>query len=735
MGKIQLRSLKSKLLLTVFILVVGSGLIVSLIISQRYSVSLREAMEAQAKNLAHSITLDLTDKILINDLVALQKLLDHQIHGHTSLAYLFVIRDDQVLAHTFGGGIPSDLLDANHPAGKTGRMREIASERGEHFIDVAWPVFEGKAGVLRLGFSEREYRERVTRLWIQMSLLTLGVLILACIGSLWFIGRITRPLTALAGAAQKVDRGEQGVRVEVQGADEVAQLALSFNHMVANMERYTQRLEEQTMELERSHHQTKRFCGIIREIGAQSTLGGVGAFLVKEFQIILDNHDMTLLVFNSSRDILFAFSEQGVKMIKDAEIVKRTSEGLQSLNGMTIANKPLFNPQIVTGNFDQDFRQTIVPFHRHGQIDGALVLTCPSNCGCEDKELDLVQLTLDQAAGTIHRAILHEEEIHNLKHRVETTAEFSGIIGKNPKLQVIYKLIEDVAPTDATVLIQGESGTGKELVARAIHRLSPRKDAPFVVINCSAYPTTLLESELFGHEKGAFTGAVRQKPGRFELADRGTVFLDEIGEIPLSAQIKLLRVLQTQSFERLGGEKTLTVDVRVLAATNKDLLEGVKNGSFREDLFYRLNVIPINLPPLRERRNDIPLLANHFLRKFSIEQNKNLEGISSEAMRLLLDYHWPGNVRELENSIEHAVILAKGGRIEPAQLPSVLLEASASPGTPKPLTIHDHEARLLQETMEECGWNKKEAAKRLSISRSTLYEKLRKYRISKPTTH
>jgi two-component system response regulator HydG len=302
-------------------------------------------------------------------------------------------------------------------------------------------------------------------------------------------------------------------------------------------------------------------------------------------------------------------------------------------------------------------------------------------------------------------------------------------------MQVIYKLIEDVAPTDATVLIQGESGTGKELVARAIHGNSFRKNKPFVVINCSAYPSTLLESELFGHEKGAFTGAVRQKPGRFEQADGGTVFLDEIGEINASAQIKLLRVLQSQQFERIGGEQKLKVDIRILAATNKNLLDEVKNSSFREDLFYRLNVIPINLPPLRERRNDIPLLSQYFLDRFCEEQNKEIKAFSSEAMRMLLDYSWPGNVRELENTIEHAVVLAKEDMIQVSDIPKGLRDESISAPAKSNKTILENEKKLLQDVLEECGWNKKEAARRLGISRSALYGKLRRYKIVNPTIH
>jgi two-component system response regulator HydG len=325
-----------------------------------------------------------------------------------------------------------------------------------------------------------------------------------------------------------------------------------------------------------------------------------------------------------------------------------------------------------------------------------------------------------------------------MEKRLENAAEFQGIVGRDPRMQTVFRLIEDIAPTDATVLIQGESGTGKEMVARAIHQLSHRKDKPFVVIDCSAYPATLLEGELFGHEKGAFTGATRQKIGRFEKANGGTVFLDEIGEIPPSAQIKLLRVLQTQSFERLGGEKTLTVHVHFLAATNKDLLQEVKAGRFREDLYYRLNVIPLQLPPLRERPNDIPLLARHFLRLFSEEQHKPIHDFSSEALRLILNYPWPGNVRELENSVEHAIVLAKGNQVEAVDLPPVLFELGrlSRKGRLQGLaTMAEKEQEVLMEALERCQWNKKETARHLGISRNTLYQKMKRYGILSPTTH
>jgi len=492
------------------------------------------------------------------------------------------------------------------------------------------------------------------------------------------------------------------------------------------------------MELERAYDQTKTFCGIVQEIGALHSLSEIGSFLIVRFQQILKCSHMVLLVFNVNRDSLFVLSANQTKTLKEPEAIQSIVAVLGGLNKVTFSKEVACEPPLVPHDFQNAARQAIIPLKYENQLLGGLVIACPGDCRCNVKEVDAVELILAQAAGVINRAVLQEEEMAHFQSRLEASTEFNGIIGKDPKMQVIYKLIEDIAPTDATVLIEGESGTGKELVARAIHERSPRSEEPFIVINCSAYPATLLESELFGHEKGAFTGAIRQRAGRFEQANGGTVFLDEIGEIPPSAQIKLLRVLQTQKFERLGGEKTLGVDVRILAATNKDLLQEVKNGQFREDLFYRLNVIPIVLPALNKRRNDILLLAQYFLRQYTAEQGKKVEGFSSEAMRLLLDHSWPGNVRELENSIEHATVLAKGERIKISDLPSALHDAFSSSGPDADGTrgtLMETERVLLQDALEECSWNKKQAAQRLGISRSTLYDKLKKYQITKPTTH
>ncbi len=732
----RFKSLKTKLLLPVSALVIGSGLLISMLVSQRYSKSLLDTMAAQAENEAHAVALEATDKILINDLVALHTMLRNNMRSHPSIAYLFVQRDAQVLAHTFSKAVPVGLLKANIVTpGESIHFQRIASRSGEYYLDIAWPIFDGKAGVLRLGFSDTRYRQQMTGLWLRMSAVTLGILLLALGGTLLFVRRITRPLGALAQATEKIDKGELGIRVNVPGHDEVGKLAASFNHMVARMEEYTRRLEEQTMELERAHSQTRTFCGIVQEVGALRSLNEIGFFLIKTLEGILKCGHMVLLFFDSDRNVLFAVSPDSMSPLKEPETIQKAATVLEGLTKVTFTEKMALTPPLVPKSFQEADRQAIVPLEHENQLFGALVIACPGECQCDLGEVDTIRLMLENAAGVIKRAISQEQEVLNLRTRMETSAEFSGIIGRDPKMHDIYRLIEDIAPTDASVLIEGESGTGKELVARAIHEQGLRKTKPFIIINCSAYPATLLESELFGHEKGAFTGAIRQKAGRFELAHGGTVFLDEVGEIPPSAQIKLLRVLQDQKFERLGGEKTLEVDVRILAATNKDLLEEVKNGDFREDLFYRLKVIPIHLPPLKQRQNDIPLLARHFLQRFALDQKKKIQDISSDAMRLLLDYPWPGNVRELENTIEHATVLAKDERLEASDFPNTLRSSDGYEISFGQSNLAEHEKGLLVNVLEECGWNKKEAARRLGISRNTLYGKIKRHLINKPTTH
>jgi formate hydrogenlyase transcriptional activator len=309
---------------------------------------------------------------------------------------------------------------------------------------------------------------------------------------------------------------------------------------------------------------------------------------------------------------------------------------------------------------------------------------------------------------------------------------FEQIIGNSSALESVLAQVQQVAPTDSTVLIQGETGTGKELIARAIHNLSARCGRPFIKLNCAAIPFDLLESELLGHEKGAFTGAIAQKIGRFELADKGTLFLDEVGDIPPALQPKLLRILQEQEFERLGGTRTLQVDVRLVAATNRDLVEMVKENEFRSDLYYRLNVFPIPLPPLRERREDIPALVEHFVEIYARRMNKQIEHISSETMSALVSYQWPGNIRELQNFIERSAILTSGNVLHP---PLASLQRAVETEPSEPTTLEEAERSHIRKILEQARWvvsGPNGAAARLGIKRSTLYFRMQKLGISRP---
>jgi DNA-binding NtrC family response regulator len=390
---------------------------------------------------------------------------------------------------------------------------------------------------------------------------------------------------------------------------------------------------------------------------------------------------------------------------------------MPGMDGMTLMQRALANsPQLICilltayGNIE-----TAVDAMRHGATD---FLTKPVN-------LEQLEMVLQR----VLRSRRAETENVQLREQLDSKFGMENIIGSSPEMQQIFDTVRQVAASRATVLIQGESGTGKELIAKAIHRLSPRKNGAFVPVHCAALSSTLLESELFGHEKGAFTGAAERRKGRFELADGGSLFLDEIGEVDASVQVKILRALEERRFERVGGQESIDVDTRLIAATNRDLKKMVADGKFREDLYYRLYVVVIHLPALRERTGDIPLLLKHYLDTFNQENGRTIDGFSPDALDLLTAYRWPGNVRELRNVVEQMVVLSRSQRIGVRDLPAHIREAgnSCELGPVETGSLESLEKRAIQQALKEAGGNRTHAAEKLGISRRTLHRKIAEY--------
>lgn len=374
------------------------------------------------------------------------------------------------------------------------------------------------------------------------------------------------------------------------------------------------------------------------------------------------------------------------------------------------------------------------PLVHQDEIIGVVeVLNRVAEGNFSEQDLELIQIFANLAASGAVNAQRHEELRRENRGLREVLKGDEQIVGQSDALRGVLDLAYRVAKSNATVLLLGETGTGKELMARAIHNASSRSEKAFVAINCAALPETLLESELFGHEAGAFTGAVSRKLGRFELADGGTLFLDEIGDLTPPIQIKLLRVLQEREFVRVGGTKTVACDVRVIAATNVDLQAAIKEGTFREDLYYRLNVFPITLPPLRNRREDIPLLVEHFTKRASVELNMPKPTVSDPAMSALAGYKWPGNIRELQNIIERAVLMADGKDVEIGHLPREIIGEEAEMVVPEgDGSLWGYEKAMIVKALQECGWNQSKAARSLGISRDNLRYRVKKYNIQKP---
>ncbi len=409
-------------------------------------------------------------------------------------------------------------------------------------------------------------------------------------------------------------------------------------------------------------------------------------------------------------------AEDAMRLADRADIIL-TDLRLPGLSGL----------ELLTNLRRQDFHTPVIVMTAFGSIETAVEAMKAGAADFLPKPF-----SLDHLMTVVNKALeLRALRDENPELRAELTQryEFDNIVGRSGAMREIFVTVERVGPTRATVLLCGESGVGKDLIARAIHHHSPRADRPFIKINCTALPENLMESELFGYEKGAFTGANATKPGKFEQADTGTVFLDEIGDVPASVQVKLLRILQEREFERLGSNKTRHIDVRVLAATNVDLRAALEQGTFREDLYYRLNVLPINIPPLRERKEDIPFLAEHFVKKLKKDLGTPVEAISDAAIQRLLEYHWPGNVRELENVIERSMVLAPGAVLEASDIKLDLAPKSRSSGAdnflPEGMTLDGYEQSIIREALHRAGGNKSQAARLLGLTRNAL-----RYRLS-----
>ncbi len=486
------------------------------------------------------------------------------------------------------------------------------------------------------------------------------------------------------------------------------------------------------------HYEMEYFFETSREASHKETLEEfldfVDMLIRKHFSeevdplVILFDEESRSFFWEDSFDKKWPLQNDFKKTLKDSSIFSlffAATKGLGATDTIATPHRPTLLPKPLlpfAANYPEWFG---FPIATHKRTLGYFFLGISDTLPQYRESMYMLHAFMTQMAGHIRQLILREFEKRSVSWDAGVVTRFGRLIGRSEKMREVYELIELVSGSEATVLITGENGTGKELVALEIHYRSPRGKGPFVVAHCSAYSPTLLESELFGHEKGAFTGAIKQKKGRIERAQGGTLFLDEIGDIAPATQVLLLRFLQDRKFERVGGEKTLEADVRILAATNKNLYEEVRAGRFRDDLFYRLNVISIHLPPLRDRKEDIPLLCDHFVKKYNSRERKAIASVSPEAMRLLMEYDWPGNVRQLENAISHAVILCSDDEIKPEHLPRFLKEGIEQEN--HITSLADHERRLIERVLKDCGWNKHEAARRLNISRSTLYSKIKRY--------
>jgi PAS domain S-box-containing protein len=517
-------------------------------------------------------------------------------------------------------------------------------------------------------------------------------------------------------------------------------LVICLERDVTDRRRMEESLAFRSQELQKTQNQLEKLSEISRERSTRRSLPELVQYLFDTLVELFPQADPLFLLLDADKNRLLPLEECSdlvtgplKRLVRRLEKVSLMGDFLTYLSGIkdphlvTYADRGTMAPyfKVISRIYPSWFG---MPLFIQQHCLGFFLLGSLVPQGYSREELNFFNALFGQVACYLRYLARQESMVALSPAPVPEKTHFGDIIGQSKKMHEVYELIDLVSRTDATVLIMGDNGTGKELVARTIHHQSKRSRGPFVVANCSAYSPTLLESELFGHEKGAFTGAIRRKKGRFELAQGGTLFLDEIGDIPPATQVLLLRFLQDHCFERVGGEATIESDVRVLAATNKDLYREVQEGRFRDDLYYRLNVITIQLPALWERKEDIPRLCQHFLEKYNLKENKRILRFSADAMQTLMDFDWPGNVRQLENAVSHAVILAQGEDIRRRHLPRFLKEGGDEA---LPTSLAETERLLILRVLKEVGWNKHEAARRLRVSRSTLYSKIRRFNLGR----
>ncbi|MDY6950196.1 MAG: sigma-54 dependent transcriptional regulator, partial [Thermodesulfobacteriota bacterium] len=502
--------------------------------------------------------------------------------------------------------------------------------------------------------------------------------------------------------------------------------------------RAEQALRDQEVELRRRHHELEAVNSILVRVTEQYDLHGMGRVLQDTMEEFYPGIHTLLFLLAPNRDGFYlphwgrgqskrTCYDRARESIKDPRLehdllALLAAEKVRPLR----SGKKAHGPAVIQRLAQAYEAWMAVPIEVDGVCHGLFLVGSPSRNIPAEEDLIFMESLIRQISGVIKNQIAKELREEAFRRQLTGPDKFMGIVGQSQPMQEIYRLIEAVSDSESTILITGESGTGKELLARAIHQAGKYKRTPFLAAHCSSFVPTLVHSELFGHEKGAFTGASKRKLGRLERAQGGILFLDEVADLPLETQVLLLRFLQDKSFERVGGEHPVEANVRIVAATNREIEKEVEAGRLREDFYYRLNVVRVHVPPLRERMIDVPLLAKHFLRTYCLTEGKEMAGFDTEAMQLIMDYHWPGNVRELQNTISRCVVLSSGPLIRAEDLPQTVHTPDRAATE---YSLAKNERDLILQALQKCNWNKHETARVLKISRSTLYGKLKKHHI------